>query len=248
MDELIKSFTSKFSTLSPALTWLFMLTVMFLYTFKSTITQKIKEIKLSVLLTPWFVFKEKKTIPTITQKRYHELNAHDLFNVIEDVKRDLKHHVFAGDPNKTAIFQDFIKLMLEEIRKSLKKLIIEVAVMNKDGEDAPRDELKHHIMKVLGLLVENYCAKAKHLLIEKGLKGDDAEYVVNLFEEWRGETRKSINDRVNAIFASEFYDNNFSRTLAVYELISVSVSLIPKDGIRSFESMNGHFKRIEYKR
>ena len=247
MDELIKSFVNKFSTLSPVLTWSLMLIVIFIYTFKTTITQKIKEIKLSVLLTPWFVAKEKKTIPIITQKLYDDLNTHDLFNVIEDVRRDLKHRTFVGDPNKTAIFQDFIKIMLEEIRKNLKKLIVEVAVMNKDGKEAPRDELKYHIMKVLGSLVESYCGKAKHLLIEKGLKGEDAEYVVNLFEEWRGETRRSINDRINAIFASEFYDNNFSRTLAVYELISVSVSLIPKDGIRSFESMNGHFKRIEYK-
>jgi len=33
----------------------------------------------------------------------------------------------------------------------------------------------------------------------------------------------------------------------VYELISVSVGLIPKDGIRSFETMNGRLKDIKYR-
>lgn len=190
--------------------------------------------------------KEKHTIPVITQKHYDDLNAHDLFNVIEDVRRDVKFHVFPDDPNKTKIFHEFMEIMLNTIKVNLKKLIIQIAVMNKDGKEAPRDELKYQIMKTLGLLVETYCKDAERHLIDRKLSHDDAEYVVRLFEEWRSQTRDSINQRVNAIFASEFYSNNFSRTLAVYELISVSVSLIPKDGIRSFESMNGHFKRIKY--
>jgi hypothetical protein len=101
-------------------------------------------------------------------------------------------------------------------------------------------------MKTLVVIVENYCDKAERHLIDKGLSKVDAEYVVDLFEQWRSETRASINSRINAIFASSFHQTGFSRTLAVFELISVSVSLIPKDGIRSFESMNGKFKTISY--
>jgi hypothetical protein len=74
----------------------------------------------------------------------------------------------------------------------------------------------------------------------------DAIYVVDLFEKWRIETRESINSRVNSLFASSFYPTNFDRLLAVLELVSVSISLIPKDGVRSFEDMNGKFKNLNY--
>jgi hypothetical protein len=135
--------------------------------------------------------------------------------------------------------------MLEEIHQNMKKLIVMIAVQHKNGE-VSRDELKQIIRKVLNTIVDNYCLKGERHLIDKGLTKKDAAYVVELFEKWRNETRASINSRIDAIFASSFHTTNFHRTLAVYELISVSVSLIPKDGIRSFESMNGKFKTIQY--
>lgn len=177
---------------------------------------------------------------------YEDLNAHDLFNVIEDVRATTKFYEFTNDINKTKIFHDFIGLMLDEIRKNFKSLIEEVNQLNRAKKEVTRDELKQVIMKTLVVIVENYCNNAERHLIGRGLTKKDAEYVVDLFEQWRSETRASINSRINAIFASSFHQDNFSRTLAVFELISVSVSLIPKDGIRSFESMNGKFKTIKY--
>jgi hypothetical protein len=126
-----------------------------------------------------------------------------------------------------------------------KQLITIIAAQHKQGETS-RDELKQIIRKTLNSIVDNYCLKGERHLIDRGLSKKDAAYVVELFEKWRSETRASINSRIDAIFASSFHTTNFQRTLAVYELISVSVSLIPKDGIRSFESMNGKFKTIQY--
>jgi hypothetical protein len=135
--------------------------------------------------------------------------------------------------------------MLNEIFENMKQLIANIAAQHKAG-DVSRDELKQMIRKSLNVIVDSYCVKGEHHLIDKGLTKKDATYVVDLFEKWRSETRASINSRIDAIFASSFHTTNFQRTLAVYELISVSVSLIPKDGIRSFESMNGKFKTIQY--
>jgi hypothetical protein len=91
--------------------------------------------------------------------------------------------------------------MLEEIHQNMKKLIILIAVQHKNGE-VSRDELKLLIRKTLNVIVDNYCSKGERYLIEKGLTKSDAEYVVELFEKWRNETRASINSRIDAIFAS----------------------------------------------
>lgn len=235
MEEVVKIFTEKFSTLGPALTFLFMTIVVIIAAYRKDLINAIKGIKVKKLL----VLKED-------EPEYNDLNAHDLFNVIEDVRATTKFYEFSGDANKTKIFHDFMGLMLDEIRKNFKSLIEEVDTLNKSKQEVTRDELKQVIMKTLVIIVENYCKKAEQHLIDKGLTKVDAEYVVDLFEQWRSETRASINSRINAIFASSFHQTNFTRTLAVFELISVSVSLIPKDGIRSFESMNGKFKEITY--
>lgn len=240
MEEIVKIFNDKLSALGPFLTFLFMCIVVFIVTFSKQIAMYFKGLEFSKLLT---IFKRNKKEKELI---YDDLNAHDLFNVIEEVRAITKFHEFSGDVNKTKIFHDFMGLMLDEIRHNFKKIIVQIGILNKNSSDVTRDELKQLIMKTLVVIVENYCKRAEMHLIMKGLSKADAEYVVDLFEQWRSETRASINARINAIFASSFHQTNFSRTLAVFELISVSVSLITKDGIRSFESMNGKFKAITY--
>lgn len=252
MDSVFQSFVSKFGELTPHLTFIVICMIVIFYFFKDTIAEKIKEMKLSVVKLP--LSKEKKEVYPIKQKTIHlevekltfdDLNAHDLFNVIEDVRSVIKFHKFDDDSIKTQVFHDFINIMLDEIKQSMKVLIVQIGILDAK-HDPKRDELKQVIMTKLGSIVESYCKEGEAHFLNKGLTRKDAEYVVNLFEEWRSETRRSINDRINAIFASSFHQTNFARVLAVYELISVSVSLIPKDGIRSFEQMNGRLKSIKY--
>ena len=253
MDNVFQSFVQKFGSLTPSLTFLLMFMIITFYFFKDAISERIKSMKLSVLSIPMLGGNKKEVFPKkpqtihleVEKLTFDDLNAHDLFNVIEGVRSSIKFHRFSNDDVKTEVFHDFINIMLDEIKNSLKVLIVQVNILD-SLHDAKRDELKQVIMSKLSSVVENYCKDAEVHFINKGLPRKDAEYVVALFEEWRGETRRSINDRINAIFASSFHQTNFARTLAVYELISVSVSLIPKDGIRSFEQMNGRLKNIKY--
>jgi len=179
---------------------------------------------------------------------FDDLAYHDLFSVIFEVRSAIKHYHFDepdGGETNTRVFHDFLNIMLNEIFDSMKQLIQTISAQHK-ARDVSRDELKQTIRKTLNVIVDSYCSKGEKHLIDRGLTKRDAAYVVELFEKWRSETRASINSRIDAIFASSFHTTNFQRTLAVYELISVSVSLIPKDGIRSFKEMNGKFKTIEY--
>ena len=239
MDNVFSAFVSKFGSLPPILTFIVMVLLIVSYFYKDAISKKIQQYKT-----------KRENNRDILNGNYHfeDLMYHDVFSVIFEVRSAIKHHQFDeedGGETKTRVFHDFLNIMLEEIHLNMKQLITIIATQHKQGETS-RDELKQIIRKTLNSIVDNYCLKGERHLIDRGLSKKDAAYVVELFEKWRSETRASINSRIDAIFASSFHTTNFQRTLAVYELISVSVSLIPKDGIRSFESMNGKFKTIQY--
>jgi len=239
MEAIFNALVNKFSNLSPLLTFIFIILATTMYLFKDAISKKIQEYRMR---------RNSDSTSEDGQYDFDDLAYHDLFSVIFEVRSAIKHHHFHeedGGETKTRIFHDFLNIMLNEIFENMKQLIANIAAQHKAG-DVSRDELKQMIRKSLNVIVDSYCVKGEHHLIDKGLTKKDATYVVDLFEKWRSETRASINSRIDAIFASSFHTTNFQRTLAVYELISVSVSLIPKDGIRSFESMNGKFKTIQY--
>lgn len=248
MEEVIKAFVDKFGSLPPVLTFIVMVLTIVSYFFKDAISKKIQGYKINRQNKKSNIQQTGTSQEVFQPYRFEDLLYHDLFSVIYEVKTAVKHHQFDdedGGETKTRIFHDFINIMLEVIHDHMKKLIVMIAVQHKHG-DVSRDELKQLIRKNLNVIVDEYCSEGERHLIDRGLNKRDAEYVVELFEKWRVETRASINARMDAIFASSFHTTNFHRTLAIYELISVSVSLIPKDGIRSFESMNGKFKTIQY--
>lgn len=239
MEKIFNALVNKLSNLSPLLTFIVIVLAITMYLFKDVISKKIQDYKLR---------KNCNSTTEDGQYDFEDLSYHDLFSVIFEVKSAIKRYHFDeedGGETKTRIFHDFLNIMLNEIFENMKQLIQTISAQHKAG-DVSRDELKQTIRKALNVIVDNYCMKGEHHLIDKGLTKRDATYVVELFENWRSETRASINSRIDAMFASSFHTNNFQRTLAVYELISVSVSLIPKDGIRSFKEMNGKFKTIQY--
>lgn len=240
MEEIINNIISKFGVLTPNLTLSAIIIVLLIYILKDTIVEKFKSVEWLKLFS--LNGKNKTSSVNIL---FDNLNHHDIFNVIEEVRLTIKHHEFSNDPTKTKVFHDFIGIMLNEIKFGMKRIIVTTAVFNKKT-DTSNDELKQHVLQSLNIIVDKYCENGKQHLLNKGVSLANAEYIIDLFEEWRTETRLGINSRISSVFASSFYPDNFSRLLAVFEIISVSISLIPKDGVRSFEDMNGKFKTIKY--
>jgi len=245
MSDIFSSLSKVLTPLSAHLTFLLIITLFILWTFKDTLAEKLKKINFSGKKVKIKKSQEVKNLD-LEKLTFQNLKFHDLFNVIEDVRSSVKFKRFPGDDNKTKVFHDFIDIMLDTINHNLAELIEEIDSLDK-LRNVKRDELKSIIMNKLTFLVAAYCREAKDHFLSHGLSFEDSKYIVDLFEEWRGETRKSINDRINAIFASSFHQTNFDRVLAVYEIISVSVSLIPKDGVKSFEQMNGRLKNVNYR-
>ena len=201
-----------------------------IYIFKKPISYRIKTFKL---------VKKQKNNESLSK-----LVNHDIFNVIEQVRYDIKRVIFHThgtiDKNKTRIFCDFMNFKLDSVTNNF------IDFLSKVDKQTDKDELKKELLDMLSDTVEEYTEHTRIHFLNKGLSVEDCDYIILLFEKWRYDTIKSLVSRINNIFASDFHSNNFERLLASFEVASMAIELIPKDGVNSFEEINGRFKEIIY--
>lgn len=217
-----------------------------------------------VFITIWssilFIFKEKlisfaAKVHYDLRKRFSSdkeieiqamksLKKHDIFSVIEDVRSmvDLQkfytHKEF--DETKTQMFQDFMNFKLDSIKDHYLLIIDEAHKCESD------QELKVLILNTVRYCVQEYINQTKDLFLSKGIAVRDVDYVIDTFETWRMPTVKALQDRVNSIFSSNFHKSKYKKVLATFEVTSVAIELIPRDGVASFDQINGKFKEIKY--
>ena len=189
-----------------------------------------------------------KMIGRIQLDREHDelitLQYHEMFQTIEKVRALIKYTKFYQgkelDTTKSSMFVDFMNFKLDTIKKKFLQLILESPTA-KDN-----DHLKNMIFDCIYSCVEEYTENAKVQFIKNGIPYSDAVYVVELFEQWRLDTVQVLGEQINGIFSSNFHPSRFNNLLAVLEVTSIAIALIPKDGIASFNAMNGKFIKVEY--
>jgi len=184
-----------------------------------------------------FTNKEKESIK--------ELQYHDVFDTIKDVRKLTDKVVFYTDGEldvtKGRMFSDFMNYKLDAVRDAFLHVIIKAV------EARNHDHLKSMIQDAVVNSIREYMLKTENHFLRSGVPLPDAKYAIELFEEWREETVKSVKNEIKNIFASNFQKTKYDKLLAVLQVISMAISLIPKDGKAAFNSMNGKFKEIKYK-
>jgi len=178
--------------------------------------------------------------------RIKGLKYHDIFRTIERVRiitnKQKFFHRDGIDTTKSEMFKDFMAFKLDAIKYHFNILI------EKTAETKDNDHLKALCFDAVTETSTEYLNKTKIHFLESGISGKDADYVIDLFERWRLETITSVQHRINSVFSSKFHTTRYENLLAVLELVSMAIDLIPKDGIGAFDSFNGKFKNIEYKK
>lgn len=176
--------------------------------------------------------------------RIRGLKYHDIFRTIERVRIITNKHKFYHrdgiDTTKSAMFKDFMSFKLDAIKHHF------IILIQKSNEAKDNDHLKGLCFDAVTAVTKEYLNKTKIHFLESGISVKDADYVIDLFERWRLETITSVQYRINSVFSSKFHTSKYENLLAVLELVSMAIDLIPKDGIGAFESFNGKFKNIDY--
>lgn len=210
----------------------------------------VTSITVTVLGSKWFgeiIFRKAERVALIKPK----LINHNVFNVIEEVRNDIKRVEFfidldhkTNDVTKEKMFIDFMNHKLDSVSKNT------LSFMKKEEElvKLSKTELHNTTIGLIHTITNEYMAQAKSTFINKGLTVQDAEYIIDLFEEWRYDTIKAMKYQIEYLFSSEYHSTNYDILLNILEIFSFSILLVPKDGIQSFNEFNGKFSSIKYER
>lgn len=200
-----------------------------------------------------FIYLFRKSVPVWVNgiikinkqpKDIEKLKDHDIFSTCSRVKTEVHLMKFYSDgefdATKTRMCGDFAKHKVEVCSKRIEEFISDKLInLNKDA-------LKKLIFALQTTMHEEYVAKIKTDWLSKGIPQEDVDYVILLFEKFRYDVIVSFENRINSIFGSTYHRDNFDRVLAVLEMWSMGIDLLPKDMLTTFETLNGRFKEINY--
>jgi len=225
MQEISSILNSK---LSPIMIFILVVLVVVLYYFHKPIST-------------WFtsLIKRKEKVQDIKS-----LRAHDIFNTLQRVKQEVSHMKFythgVFDANKSRMCSDFAKFKCNVCTDKF------LEFLDNDFSKINSDELKQLMLKEMWGMHAEYIKQIRSFWLEKGIKNQDVDYVIELFEKFRYDVVVSFQNRIDGIFASSYHKNNFEKILACYEMYAMGIDLLAKDMLTTFEALNGRFTNINY--
>lgn len=229
MGDLLKTLATNIE--SGILSAMLIFSVFFIYTFRKKVPQ-------------WAASLIKLDVRSESIK-ISSLRDHDIFSTCARVRKQVELMKFYTggeyDATKTKMCADFAKHKVKICGKRI------YALIDTDLSTYTPDALKKLILAEQSKMHEEYVALIKSDWLSKGIMQEDVDYVVELFEKFRYDVIVSFEHRINSIFGSTYHKNNFERLLAVFEMWSMGIDLLPKDMLTTFESLNGKFKKIKFK-
>ena len=129
------------------------------------------------------------------------LKSHDLFSTLQRVKQEAmflkfySHGLF--DETKSRMCTDFVKFKSDVCNEKFEEFL------NHDFTKLSSDELKQLTLSSLWNMHQIYIDKIRTNWLSKGIKKDDVDYVIQLFESFRYPVVIGFQHRVDAIFSCE---------------------------------------------
>ena len=190
-----------------------------------------------------FIFRKKEKKSYI-KREIADLRNHNVFTTLSRIKYEVANTKFYTndeiDVTKTKMCEDFTIIKSNVCAKYM----LEFLDYGIDTMD--RDRLKKTIMELQIRMHVAYIDQLQEVWIRNGIDTDDVDYIVQLFETFRYDVVNSFEHRINAIFGSSMYRNNFTLTLAIFEMWAMGIDLLPRDMQTTFETLNGKFQDVKY--
>lgn len=181
----------------------------------------------------WYlVFKSKKDLLI-------KLNNHILFNTLKKVSTEINYVAFEY-PQKTAMFRDFMQQNILAVKKSMSNLINSKDVLTKD-----KSQLLSEVINSIDDISIMYTKTTEEIFMKKGLTYEESKDIIELFIEFMKPSRDSLEYLTTHYFTNEEYDN-YQLLYMVLNHIAHTTMLIPTDGVKSFNHLNGRFTKHTY--
>ena len=228
--ENIEVISDSFGKMSGFLTFLILVLIVLSYVtikFKETITQLVKSNK----------EREKRDIK--------DLVYHSMFftgdKVLDRVDK-IDFTTFDGyDEVKTKLLKKLIQLKIETVKNRFGEFLL-----TKDLDKVQTNQLKLMVGTTLSNLVNEYNDKAIRVMSEEmDIEIKDAKFLVDKYEEFREYIVNAFVNELSVIVMDDNYIDNFERLNTILYTVSISLSIIPRDVVATFNNVNGTFKKYQ---
>ena len=178
------------------------------------------------------------------KKPITELKYHRLFQVVEQVGKRVEgiNFITHGEVDK-------VKTMLMNVL--IQEKLTNVSIVFTDFLDDAElrvcsgNALRAKVATSLRGLVGNYNDSARDLFVDIGISEEDAVYLIESYEEYRLDLVNGFLESLDDISTNDDYSSNYDKINAIYELVALSIYLIPKDVRIALDSVNGRFVKYE---
>ncbi len=145
------------------------------------------------------------------------------------------------DEVKTKLLKELISLKIETVKHRFTEFL-----KNKDLDKVGQNQLKLMVASTLSILVNEYNEKAiEKMTTQLEIEEKDAVFLVNKYEEFREYITKAFVEELTVIVMDDNYLDNFERLNTILYTISISLSIIPRDVVATFNDVNGKFKKYK---
>jgi len=203
---------------------------------------------LVLVVLSYVTIKFKETITELIKKSKHNRDINDLIyhsmfltsdKVLQRIDK-IDFTTFDGyDEVKSKLIKKLIQLKIDTV-----KLRFGEFLKTKDLDKVKQSQLKLMVATTLSNLVNEYNDKAIRVMSEEmGIEVKDAKMLVDKYEEFREYIVNAFVDELSVIVMDDNYIDNFERLNTILYTVSISLSIIPRDVVETFNNVNGTFKK-----
>ena len=140
-----------------------------------------------------------------------------------------------------------LKKLIQLKIKTVKKRFLEL-LENEKLQKMEQPQLKFLVASTLSNLVNEYNENALRIMSnEMEIEMKDALFLIDKYEEFREYIVNAFVDELDTIVMDDNYTNNFDRLNTILYTVSISLSIIPRDVVATFNNVNGRFKKYQKK-
>lgn len=176
-------------------------------------------------------------------RKVKTLLFHSMFLTCDKVLKRIETMDFTTfdgyDATKTKLLKKLIQLKIETVKFRFAELL-----QKEEIDKMEQPHLKFLVATTLSNLVNEYNDKSlKVMTDEMQIDKENAKFLIDKYEEFREYIITAFVDELEVIVMDDNYTNNFDRMNTILYTVSISLSIIPRDVVATFNNVNGRFKK-----
>ena len=178
----------------------------------------------------------------IKERKVKELEHHHLFVTMKLILFKIQESIIIennDDDIKRLLFCKLSTIKINNLRIELTNF-----VLNFDETNYSENRLSYEIYNILGKVSEKSETEFINVCIDVfGISEEDAYFFFKKYEEVRFYITKAFYEEFESVVLDNFNNTKFGKISTVFYLLSLTISILPKDATKLIKSINGKFNK-----